>query len=229
MREYSIGTLMEIGSNLDAGLVEQLVNAGETVQLTKGQSVYVQGDPAAHVYFLLNGQAKSVLRNGDGGECLLRIHLPHSFLGLTALSTSAIRDAEATVVVDAELLKIEVQRFRALMTANPAIGLYVVELLTNRMTDFHYRVGEFLAQNVEQRLAHTLLSVSRADPQSSCQADRSLIRLTHEELASLLGARRPTITAILTRFAADGLIVKKGRAIEVADPERLSHLLPNGA
>lgn len=229
MREYSIGTLMEIGSNLDAGLVEVFVAAGKVVRMSKGLSVYAQGEPASHVYFLLNGQAKSVLRNSDGGECLLRLHLPHSLMGLTALSTSVIRDAEATILADAELVKIDRLRFRDLMVSNPTISLYVVELLTNRMSDFHHRVGEFLTQNVEQRLAQTLLSVSRADPQTSGQGDRSLIRLTHEELASLLGARRQTITAILARFAADGLIEKKGRSIEVVDSDRLSHLLPNSA
>jgi CRP-like cAMP-binding protein len=60
MREYSIGTLMEIGSNLDDDLVQRLLNAGEKLNLAKGQRVYAQGDPAPHVFFLLTGQAKSV-------------------------------------------------------------------------------------------------------------------------------------------------------------------------
>ena len=106
---------MEIGSNLDAGLVEEFVGAGELIRLARGRSVYAQGEPASHVYFLLDGQAKSVLRNSDGGECLLRIHLPHSLMGLTALSTSAIRDAEAVTIADAELVRIDRLRFRELM------------------------------------------------------------------------------------------------------------------
>ncbi len=229
MREYSTGTLMEIGSSLDDELAQRLMGAGEKITLTKGQKVYSQDDPAPHVFFLLTGQAKSVLRNSDGGECLLRIHLPHSLMGLTALSTAAIRDADAIIIVDADVVKIDVDHFRQLMIASPAFSLHVVELLTNRMSDFHYRVGEFLAQNVEQRLAQTLLSISRVDPEATAQTDRTLIRLTHEELANLLGARRPTISAILSRFAADGLIAKKGRAIDVVDPDRLSHFLPGNS
>jgi CRP-like cAMP-binding protein len=54
-----------------------------------------------------------------------------------------------------------------MMTASPDFGLYVIELFTYRMSDFHYRVGEFLAQNVEQRLAQTLLSIFRADPEAA--------------------------------------------------------------
>ncbi len=227
MREYSIGTLMEIGSNLDADLVHQLMSAGHKIALAKDQPVYTQGDVATDVYFLLSGQAKSVLRSRDGGECLLRIHLPHSLMGLTALSTAAVRDAEATIIDEAELIRIDRDQFQSLMASNTSFGLHVVELLANRMSDFHYRVGEFLAQNVEQRLAQTLLSISRSDPECAGENSRSLIRLTHEELASLLGARRPTITAIINRFAADGLIEKNGRAIDVVDRKRLSHLLPN--
>jgi CRP/FNR family transcriptional regulator, cyclic AMP receptor protein len=229
MREYSIGTLLEIGAGLDAGLVQKLIMAGDRISLSKGQPVYAQGEAAGHVFLLLTGQAKSILRNRNGGECLLRIHLPHSLMGLTSLSTAAVRDAEAVIIADAELIRIDRSHFRDLMTANPDFGLYVIELLANRMSDFHYRVGEFLAQNVEQRLAQTLLSISRGDPEATEPHNRSPIRLTHEELASLLGARRPTITAIINRFAADGLVAKRGRTIDVIDPDRLSHLLPSGA
>ncbi len=55
---------------------------------------------------------------------------------------------------------------------------------------------------------------------------RQPVHLTHEELASLLNARRPTITSILNRFAADELIAKKGRTLHVIDADRLNHLLP---
>jgi len=226
MREYSIGTLIDIGASLRAEQVALLVKSGQIFRLKKGEIIYRQSDPAHDVCFLLSGQAKSVLINSGGGECLLRIHLPHSIMGLTALATSATRDAEAIATTDGELVRIARARFQELMTGNPEFGAHVVELLVNRMSDFHHRVGDFLAQNVEQRLAHTLLSLSRSDPEKEDSCARQPVRLTHEELASLLNARRPTITAILNRFAADGLIVKKGRALHVIDADRLNHLLP---
>ena len=226
MREFSIGSFIDIGANLMKEHVNLLVGNGKISGFVKGQTIYRQGENAQDVCFLLSGQAKSVLINSSGGECLLRLHLSHSLMGLTALATSAIRDAEAIAITDGELVRIRREKFQELLKKNPDFGVYVVELLVNRMSDFHHRVGDFLARNVEQRLAHSLLSLSRCDPEKKTGSRRQPVCLTHEELASLLNSRRPTITAILNRFVAEGLISKKGRSLNVIDAERLEHFLP---
>ncbi len=226
MREFSIGSFIDIGANLLEEQVSLLVENGHIFDFVKGETIYRQGDSAQDICFLLSGQAKSVLINSSGGECLLRLHLSHSLMGLTALATSAVRDAEAIAITDGELVRIKREKFQELLKKNPDFGIYVVELLVNRMSDFHHRVGDFLARNVEQRLAHSLLSLSRCDPENKIDGRRQPVCLTHEELASLLNSRRPTITSILNRFMADGLISKKGRNLHVIDAERLEHFLP---
>ncbi|MGE3625729.1 MAG: Crp/Fnr family transcriptional regulator [Hyphomicrobiales bacterium] len=226
MREYSIGSLIDIGSNIAPEFVELMVRTGTRRSFEKGDRIYSQGERATHSYFLLSGQAKSVLINAVGNECLLRIHLPHSFMGLTALSSAAVREADGIAIEDGELVGLEAREFQGLLAANPAFSQYIIRLLVNRMSDFHHRVGDFLVQNVEQRLAQVLLSLSRPDPEHSTGEERHPIKLTHEELATLLNARRPTITAILRRFEADGLIGKKRRQLYVLNAERLAHLLP---
>ncbi len=225
MREYSIGTIIDIQDSLPPGQIDLLVSLGKPRHHAKDDVIYHQGDPATAVFLIRSGQAKSVLINSNGENCLLRLHLRHSLLGLTAFATKPIRDAEAIATTDVELVEISRQVFLDETLAHPEIGVHVTRLLVDRMSDFHHRVGDFLAQNVEQRLAQSLLSLSRPDPEQQSTGERQPIRLTHEELASLLGARRPTITAILNRFAADGLVAKQGRAITVVDVERLGHLL----
>lgn len=226
MREYSIGTIIDISANLKPEHVTLLTDQGWAQSFKKADVIYRQGESADDVYFLVSGQAKSVLISSAGGECLLRIHLPHSIMGLSALATRAVRDAEAVATADCEAIRMSRAQFLDILQKHPKFASYVTRLLVDRMSDFHHRVGDFLTQNVEQRLATSLLSLSRSDPEEGDSTGRQPIRLTHEELASLLGARRPTITAILNRFVDDGMVAKAGRAIEVADPERLAHLLP---
>ena len=228
MREYSIGTVIDLAASLPATLIERLSSRGSHCHFAKGQVIYRQGTPADDAYMLLSGQAKSILVNSGGGECLLRIHLAHSILGLTALASRAERDAEAIATDDCVAVRLPRDTVLALLASEPEFAVHVTRLLVDRMSDFHHRVGDFLAQNVEQRLAGALLSLSRPDPQSGTTTGQIEIRLTHEDLARLLGARRPTVTAILNRFAADGLIKKHSRSIEIVDPERLAHLLPRG-
>ena len=222
MREYSLGTLIDIDATLAPEHVSALVGAGRTVALRRDARIYRQGEPADDVCFLVSGKAKSVLIGQAGDETLLRLHLAHSLLGLTALGSRPVRDADAVAITDAELVRIPRHSFEALLAADAGFARRVIALLVDRMRDFHYRVGDFLGLNVEQRLARALLSLSRPDPQDGAGAARRPIHLTHEELATLTNARRPTVTAALRRLGADGCIARDGRAVVVRDEHRLA-------
>ncbi len=224
MREYSIGAPLGLEAVIPADLIEHLVKAGRQRAFEKNETIYRQGESADHIYLLLSGRAKTVLVAPNGQEALLRIHLPRNILGLTALASDPVRDADAIAVEAIETAALTRDELRALMREDPRLAEHLIELLVNRMTDFHFRVGEMMGQSVEQRLARALLALSEPDPSASEEPRRGVVTLTHEELASLLNTRRPTITAAVNRLAESGLIRKSGRRLSVVDPDGLSAL-----
>jgi len=135
-----------------------------------------------------------------------------------------VRDGDAIAIEAIATTVITRQDFRTLMRSEPRLGEHLIELLVNRMTDFHYRVGEMMGQSVEQRLARALLALSEPDPTAPDSNGRSDITLTHEELANLLNTRRPTISAAINKLADAGLIRKSGRRLRVAKPHSLAAL-----
>jgi len=224
MREYSIGTRIDLEPTLAPAHFEQLTSAGQLQRLAKGSVIFHQGAPAESVFVLVSGEAKSILTNRNGDVSLLRLHLPGSIMGLTALAQERRRDAEAVAIEDATVVEIARDAFIATLAASPDLAVAILGGLVDRLSDFHHRVGDFLAQSVEQRLAIALVSLSRPDPYTPQTGCRRPVRLTHEDLANLLGARRPTISAALSRFEALGLIEKSGRTIDVLDARRLADL-----
>ena len=224
MREYSLGTLIDIDATLAPEHVSLLIDAGAPVAVARDTRIYRQGEPAEHVWFLVSGRAKSVLVGQRGDETLLRLHLAHSLLGLTALGSLPVRDADAVATTDAELVRMTRAGFEAMLAADAGLARRVIALLVDRMRDFHHRVGDFLGLSVEQRLARALLSLSRPDPQDGMDGAPRAVRLTHQELATLTNARRPTVTAALRRFAEIGCIAQDGRAGLVRDEIRLASL-----
>ena len=224
MREYSLGTLIDIDATLAPEHVSVLTGVGRPVRLRRDARIYRQGEPAEHIWFLVSGRAKSVLAGKGGGETLLRLHLAHSLLGLTALGSHPVRDADAVATTDAELVRMSRAEFESLLSADAGLARRIIALLVDRMRDFHHRVGDFLGLSVEQRLARALLSLSRPDPQDGMSGAPRAVRLTHQELAALTNARRPTVTAALRRFAETGCIIQDGRAVLVCDEDQLATL-----
>jgi CRP-like cAMP-binding protein len=223
MRELSIGVLEDLAPVLRPKQVEKLCALGVTYEYRRGDVIYRQGEPAKHVYFLLEGEAQSTLLNSSGSETLLRIHLPGSILGLTSLASVPWRDASARAIQHSKLVCIAKDDLTELIRRDPNLALNLIRLLVDRMRDFHFRVADLQFQTVEQRLARVLLAVSRRTNEHKAE-----IGLTHEELAQLVNSRRQTVTTILGRFARAGYLSKSGRRLIIEDAQSLrSKILGN--
>lgn len=217
MRELSIGVIEELTPTLAPAHVEKLCQLGAKLIYERNELIYRQGEPAEHIFLLLEGEAQSTLLNFAGNETLLRIHLPGSVLGLTSLASVPWRDASAKANRRSVFAKVGRDDVRDLIRSDPELGLSLIQLLVDRMRDFHFRVGDLQAQSVEQRLARVLLAVSRREKDFEKCAAKPEIHLTHEELAQLVGSRRQTITAILGRFVQAGYLSKAGRRLVIED------------
>lgn len=224
MREYSIGISQGLDPVLPPEQIERLTAAGRPTRFEKDAFLYRQGEEAEKVYLLVSGRANTFLVSASGQESLLRIHLPGSLMGLTALATTPIRDASAVAVEPCEAVAMDRKNLQELLRSDPKLGDYFIRLLLDRMSDFHYRVGELLSQSVEQRLAKALLALSQPDSAESGDGAAGTVLLTHEQLAHLLNTRRPTVSAVLGRLAEAGLIAKSGGGIAVIDRDGLARL-----
>jgi CRP-like cAMP-binding protein len=226
MRELGIGIIEELTPNLAPAQVDRLCQAGSRITCGRGEVIYRQGEPARHIFVLLEGEAQSTLLNFAGNETLLRIHLPGSILGLTALASVPWRDATAKANQASVLAKVSAEHVREQILSDPGLGLSLIQLLVDRMRDFHFRVGDLQALSVEQRLARVLLAVSRREREVGAGDQRPEVHLTHEELAQLVGSRRQTITGVLGRFMQAGYISKAGRRLYIEDVGALMGLMP---
>lgn len=225
MREFSIGVPQDLEPVLTAGDVARLGSIGRRKVLRRGTVIYRQGEAATHVFVLRAGTVQSLLVGAIGHESLLRIHLPGSVLGLTALASAPWRDATAKAVEDVELDMIERERLEAMLRCEPQLALRLIRLLVDRMRDFHFRVGDLQAQSVEQRLACALLSLSRHDGQGD-PFQPPAVRLTHQELAQLVNTSRQTVSMMLSRFAEAGLVARRGRLTVLTNVSGLEAILP---
>lgn len=224
MREYALRLGIDLDSSLSAAETNLLANVG-THRYVAGDTVILrQDDPADCIHCLVSGTVKTFQTHASGHETVLRIHLPGSIIGLSCLTSRGHWDATSVTLTPSHLLKLSKTAFLKLLEENSSLGIKLVRLLLDRLSDLHFRIGELQAQTVEQRLAYALLSLSRKDPNIDGRHERVGIVLTHEELAQLINTRRQTVTSSLRRFAALGLIRRSARPIDVISPEGLRKL-----
>jgi CRP/FNR family transcriptional regulator, cyclic AMP receptor protein len=76
-------------------------------------------------------------------------------------------------------------------------------------------------RDVPGRLASLLLRLAEAYGERDGGKLRLTLRLTHYDIASMIGATRETVTSTLGRFRKARLIVTEQRYIVICDPEGL--------
>lgn len=224
MREHNLGPPHgDLGPSLPQAMLDRLAETGEARRFARGDTIYRQGDAAQFVCLLVSGRVKAISVNALGDETLLRVHLPDSLLGLTAIGPSPRRDATAVAIEPSELRLIPRARMLELMRGDAEFGIYIAQLLLERLSSFQYRVHEVMANTVEQRLARALLEFGSSGGDGDPEPRLSV---SHEELASIVAARRPTVTQTLREFADAGLVRLERRCIVVLDAAGLERRLP---
>jgi CRP-like cAMP-binding protein len=226
MREFSFGAGAGLEQVLPAEHLRRLSDAGTQGCSARGDRLFRQGDLAASVLILLSGKVKMSFTNSAGQETLMRIHLPGSLLGLSALGSRGERELTATALEAITYSSIPREAFMAFVAADGELGLFLARLLIDRLRSLHNRLGDAPGSTVEQRLAHALIVLSHDQPSPRTTLPELTVALTHEELASAVNARRPTVTEALGRFVKAGYIRIHKRRIVIADLDALAALLP---
>jgi CRP/FNR family transcriptional regulator, cyclic AMP receptor protein len=110
---------------------EELATVAEIAEeqpLAAGEAVFAEGEPGDALYLVIEG----AVRVHKGGRQLALLAVRDVF-GEMAVLDAEPRNASATVVKDAVLLKIGRDDFRDILQERPEIGIGVLQVLSRRL------------------------------------------------------------------------------------------------
>ena len=202
-----------IENNLDTNLFKEHMRQSlikETknstaITIAKHKNVYIVGDEIEMVYFIESGQVKLVMLSSEGKECTLAIHSAGDVFGELCLSGLKGRQETATAMEDTVLKRIPCNKFIERLTRD-ALLVGFIKYLTVRIADQQVVIANLVTVDSEQRLGKTLLQLARKLGKKDPRSIRIELRISHEELASMVGTTRPRISMFMQRFRNLGLI-----------------------
>ena len=186
-----------------------LTGLGRTAVYPPGTVLCVEGDPATHVFVLVKGWVKIVGVTSDGHELTLALRGRGDTVGEMAGETTGHRAATVQAVGTVRALIVPYDKFSSFLDAHDGADRAYRRMVTRRWNDAESMLRTRSVTNGAQRLARLLLDL--AD-----QRDSEVI-LTQEELASLTGASRATVTRALSNWRQRGIIRTGQRDIIITD------------
>lgn len=168
----------------------------------RGTVIVAEGDSNQSLYVIVSGKVKVYLTDADGREIILRFQGPGEYFGELALLDDAPRSATVIGVEPTELLVLPKAGFERCLIEHPSTAISTIRALTRRVRTLTEEVRALALLDVYGRLSRVLTQLAE-------DQDGTLVvtqRLTHQEIASMVGASREMVTRILKELTVGGYV-----------------------
>ena len=198
--------------------------SGTTTSMKRGQVLARQGEPVTHFHLLETGFLKLLQLTPDGAELIVRFIAPgEPFGGVVALG-NVVYPVTAVIVQPSIVWNWPREVVVELLGRHPQVRVNIMREMATHMTDALTRVRELTTARVGQRLAQTLLRLSRQCGQPVPDGVLITHPLTRQELADLTGTTLYTVSRTLTGWASQGLLESRKRLLLLRSMQGLEEI-----
>jgi len=212
-----IPLLAELGADVLARLADRV----EQREVRRREVVYLPGDPGASLFFVNGGRVKISKVTCDGKALTLSYCGPSEIFGETCLVDGGARQEMAEAMENSMITELERSDFEKLLQIHPSLGFQMTQLLARRRLDLENKLEMLVFRDVTSKLAELLLNLAGEYGVDDSRGTLVALKITHQELANLIGSTRETVSLTLSQFKKKKLICTEGRKVIISDPESL--------
>ncbi|QBD78629.1 Crp/Fnr family transcriptional regulator [Ktedonosporobacter rubrisoli] len=165
-----------------------------------GEVIFHRDDPGQVLYVIKEGKVKICLISPDGQEISLVVFGKGEYFGELALLDGLPRSADAIALEKVECYTLQRSDFHNAIMKNPKIAIQVLEVLSKRLRSTDQQVEDLIFLDVYGRVAKKLLELAETHGVQVEGGTLIDVRLTQQELASMVGASRESVNKVLGYF-----------------------------
>jgi len=188
----------------------------------KKEFVFMEGQTASDLYFIVSGEVKTYKVNYDGKELITGIHSAGDFLGYVPLLEERQHNESAEVLEEAEISIIPKQDFLTLIYSSKDMARKFIKMLSNNLIEAENRLLDLAYQSVRQRVAGALLRIYQ---EHNLPNKKEIITIARKDISNMIGTATESLNRTLADFKDEGLIEITEEGIRILEKTKLEHLL----
>ena len=197
---------VSIFADLHEEEIYALTSAAKRRTFRAGEVIFHRDDPGLVLYMIKEGKVKICIISPDGQEVSLAVLGKGEYFGEFSLYDGLPRSADAVALEKVECLTLQRSDFHNAILKNPKIAILVMEALAKRLRNTDQMVEDLIFLDVYGRVAKKLLELADAHGVQVEDGVRIDVRLTQQELASMVGASRESVNKVLGYFTEKNYI-----------------------
>jgi CRP/FNR family cyclic AMP-dependent transcriptional regulator len=196
---------------LDDDALENLQNKAVKRNYPKNSVLFSKGDLGDSMYVIAEGKVKAVIYNEEGKEVLLSVFGPGEFFGEIAMLNGRGRSASMVTKTPSRLLIIGKKDFETALFGNTEMYSRLLNRILGKLREATDRIESLTFLNVYGRMVNLFLQL--AQPQGA-----ELVvgeKLTHQEIANMVGASREMVSRIMKELVCGGYLAVNKKIIVI--------------
>jgi CRP-like cAMP-binding protein len=205
---------------LGATDLQALASRAVVKRYRRGEAIVRQGDPGDSLHVVVEGVVRITSLSPSGEEFTFATMRPGESVGELSLLDGRARSANAIASEATRTLVIDRSDFLAWLLDHPAAAVTLLESLSLMVRRLSDTVTDLTSLDLAHRLAKLLLHLANGEGGESLSG-QVRVRITQDELASMLGVSRQSVNKELNRLAGEGWLTLARGSVTLIDPDAL--------
>lgn len=192
------------------------------ISFKQGQHIIVEGTPVLGIYFILIGKVKIFFTGINGKQQIVRFANDGHIIGHRGLGND-IYPISAIAMEDSTICFIDNETLNEMFLSNPKFTFDMMMFYSRELRKMENRMKNIAQMNVREKVADTLLLLVE---NFGLNADNEIdVTFNREDIANTAGTNVEQVTRQLSDFTSEGLIVKQGKKIAIANQDGLKKII----
>ncbi|WP_333593726.1 Crp/Fnr family transcriptional regulator [Anaerospora hongkongensis] len=216
---------MPVFADLPDAQLKDLYQITTERKYRKGSVIFLEGEQGEGFHYLQSGKVKIVKMTDDGREHIINILSPGDLFAEVLLFNNRDYPATAIAVEDSKVGVIKNTDLERLILGNNLLALQLIKALSQRLLFAQQKIKNLALHDVTARTAETLLRLGTEHGRILTNGQIEItLDLSRQDLASLVGTTRETVTRTLSSLKKDKVIDFDIHKITIIEPNKLKRL-----
>ena len=207
--------------------LDHVLAAARSARYPKDSEIFSQGAEAGHFFLLLSGHIRVIQTSPEGHQVVARYISEGELFGIAVAMGRSTYPATAAAAVDCVALSWPNSAWADLQSRFPSFGASLYRTIGSRLQDTQARVMEMSTQQVEQRIAHTILRLVKQSGRKTEIGIEIDFPITRQDIAEMTGTTLHTVSRLLSSWEDNGLVRGGRQKVTVTDPHGLMLIAEN--
>lgn len=193
------------------------------IEVPKGEYIYFEAYKHNKVYFVKEGTIKIGYIDDDGNEKVKEIIQKGELFGQFSLERNSLHGEFAQAYKnDVSICAFTIDDFEKLLKNRPDLALKYSKQVGAKLRNIENRLVNLLNKDVKTRLIHFLWQLVEQNlGENTAEGFCMPNYLTHEDIASLIGSSRQTVTTMINELETEGILSYNRQEICFLDVKKL--------